>query len=142
MNPVQRPLNALRWEGVREAGLRWRHGHGMRASVRLGYDGHVHVLGNADGTWRLRLELEQLGAGEMVGIGSVWSALNAPHDGLTADVILSGRVDARGIARIVLTPIAAESLATVSLVVQLFDGRSDVQDPIISSVLEVHGLPI
>ncbi len=112
-----------------------------RPSVRLGYDGHVHVLGNLDGTWRVRLELEQLGAGEVVGVGSVWRALDAPQDGLTANVILSGRVD-DGIARIALTPIASGGPARVTLVVRLFDGRSDVQDPIISSVLEVHGLPM
>jgi hypothetical protein len=78
----------------------------------------------------------------VVGVGSVWSALDAPHDGLTANVILSGHVHEHGIATIELTPIASGGPAPVALVVRLFDGRSDVQDPIISSVLEVHGLPI
>jgi hypothetical protein len=110
--------------------------------IRLSYDGRTHVLGNEAGTWEIRLELEQLGAGEIVGVGSVATALDAPHDGLVAEVILSGRVDRQGTARVVLTPLAPGALTTVSLVLRLADGRIDVQDPIVSAVLEVRGLPV
>jgi hypothetical protein len=108
--------------------------------VRLGYEGQRHFLANAAGTWEVRFELDQLAAGEIVGVGSVWRAHDGPYDGLVTDVTMSGHVDQRGIARIVLSPIGTASAAIARLVVRLFDGRSNVQDPIISSVLEVEGL--
>lgn len=112
------------------------------ARVRLVHDGRTHEIGNAAGSWSMRLELEQLGAGELIGIGSVATALDAPHDGVVAEVIVSGRVDGEGMARLVLTPLASGSLVTVTLVARVRGGRADAQDPVLDAVLEVHGLPV
>ena len=109
--------------------------------IHLSYDGRTHVLANAASTWEIRLELEQLGAGEVVGIGSVATALDAPHDGVNAEVILSGRIDPHGVASIVLTPLAASSRPPITLIVRVLSGRLEGHDPIITHVLEVRGLP-
>ena len=109
--------------------------------IRLSYDGRTHVVRNAAATWEIRLELEQLGAGEIIGVGSIATALDAPHDGMVAEVIASGRVDRQGTVRLLLTPIARGALATVSVVLHLVAGRGDGLDPIADAVVSVEGLP-
>jgi hypothetical protein len=108
--------------------------------VRVAYDGRVHRLRNDARTWDILLELEQLGAGEIVGIGSLTTALDAPHDGVTAQVIVSGRVRADGTGVIGLTPLAPGGGATITLTVRLA-ARVDGQEPTIAEVLGVEGLP-
>ncbi len=119
-------------------------GAGMVAGsgIRMSYDGRTHVLGNEAESWEIRLELEQLGAGEIIGVGSVATARDAPHDVPVTEVILSGRVDRQGTACVVLTPLVPGALAVVTLVLRLVGGRMDVHDPIVSAVLEVRGLPV
>ncbi len=108
--------------------------------VQLRYDGRVHTLRNAAGTWDLRLELEQLGAGEVVGIGDVTTALDAPHDGMTARVIASGRIRPDGTGHLGLTPLAAGGRPTIELTVR-FAPRADGQEPVIAEVTAIAGLP-
>ena len=88
------------------------------------------------------MRAEQLGAGEIIGVGSIATALDAPHDGVVAAVIASGRVDRQGTARLLLTPIAHGALATVGVVLRLIAGRGDGQDPIADAVVSVEGLPL
>ena len=104
--------------------------------IRLRYDGHLHTIRDAAGTWDLRLELEQLGAGEIVGVGSV----TAPHDGVTAHLIASGRIGPDRTGRIELTPLAGGGRAAIVLSVR-FAPRIDEQEPVVSEILEVVGLP-
>jgi hypothetical protein len=111
------------------------------AGVRLSYDGRTHVARNSAGTWEIRLELEQLEVGEIIGVGSIATALDAPHDGLVAEVIASGRVDREGRVRLHLTPIAVGSTAAVFMVLRLAPGHGDGRDPIADAVISVEGLP-
>jgi len=108
--------------------------------VSLRYDGHLHTIRNAAGTWDLRLELEQLAAGEIVGVGSVTTPLDAPHDGVTARLIASGRVGTDGTGVIELTPLAAAARNVIVLAVR-FAPRIDEQEPVVSEVLAIQGLP-
>lgn len=112
------------------------------SGLRLSYDGKMHVVRNAAATWEMRLEIEQLGAGEIIGVGSIATALDAPHDGMVAEVIASGRVNRQGTARLLLTPIARGALTTVTVVLHLLAGRPDGQDPIVDAVVSVEGLPV
>jgi hypothetical protein len=139
MNPVQRRLNAFSAGGSPE--MQDAVEIQSATAVRLSYDGRTHVVRNAAATWEIRLELEQLGAGEIIGVGSIATALDAPHDGIVAAVIASGRVDREGTARVRLTPIAAGSLATVAVVLRLAAANGDSQDPIVEAVVSVEGLP-
>lgn len=80
-----------------------------RASVCATTDTYVPSA-TLRGAWELRLELRQLAAGEIVGVGSVTTALDAPHDGVTSSVRFAPLVDE--------------------------------QEPIVSEVLAVAGLPV
>jgi hypothetical protein len=108
--------------------------------VSLRYDGHLHTIRNAAGTWDLRLELEQLGAGEVVGVGSVTTSLDAPHDGVTARLIASGRIGSDRTGLLELTPLAAGGQSVIVLSVR-FAPLIDEQEPVVSEVLAVRGLP-
>jgi hypothetical protein len=140
MNPVHRRLNAFSAGGFAR-GMQDAVENHTRTAVRLSYDGRTHVVRNAAATWEMRLELEQLGAGEIIGVGSIATALDAPHDGLVAEVIVGGRVDHEGTARLHLTPIAAGSTATVTVVLRLAEGHGD-RDPVVDAVVSVEGLPV
>lgn len=108
--------------------------------VWLRYDGHLHTIRNAAGSWDLRLELEQLGAGEIVGVGSVTTPLDAPHDGVTAHLIASGRIGPDRTAVLELSPLGAGGRAVIMLSVR-FAPRIDEQEPVIAEVTAIEGLP-
>lgn len=108
--------------------------------VSLRYDGHLHTIRNAAGTWDLQLELEQLGAGEIVGVGSVTTPVDSPHDGVTAGLIASGRMQPDGTGVLELTPLAAGVRGLIVLSVR-FAPRIDEQEPVVSEVLAIQGLP-
>ena len=108
--------------------------------VRLRYDGHLHTIRNAAGSWDLQLELEQLGAGEIVGVGSVTTALDAPHDGVTAHLIASGRIGPDRTGVLELSPLGAGARAAIVLSVR-FAPRIDEQEPVIAEILAIDGLP-
>jgi hypothetical protein len=106
----------------------------------LSFDGSAHFLTATGGAWEVRFELEQLGAGELLGVGSVWTPAHPGHPLLGSEVLVSGRVDEHGTATLFLVPIAASTQAPVTLLVRMAE-RSDVQDPLVSEVLDVQGLP-
>jgi hypothetical protein len=109
--------------------------------VRLQYDGRVHALRNLSGTWDVRLELEQLGAGEIIGVGSVSTPMDAPHDGITGRVIVGGQLGPDGTGVLALTPLAAGGRAAVTMTVR-FAPRLEGQEPVIAEVLAIEGLPV
>ncbi|MEO6027848.1 MAG: hypothetical protein ABIR79_13365 [Candidatus Binatia bacterium] len=106
----------------------------------LSFDGCRHYLTPVGGAWEIRFELEQLGAGEVIGVGSVWTAARPGEPLRPWEVLVSGRVDERGMATLALVPVAATARSPVRLLVRMA-GRSDGQDPIVSEVLDVQGLP-
>ena len=108
--------------------------------VRLRYDGHLHTVHNAAGTWNLRLELEQLGAGEIVGVGSITAPLDGPNDGVTTHLIASGRIAPDRTGVLELTPLDAGGRTPIRLAVR-FAPRLDDQEPVVSAVLAIEGLP-
>ncbi len=109
--------------------------------VSLRYDGHLHTIRNAAGTWDIRLELEQLGAGEIVGVGSVTTPLDAPHDGVTARVIASGRIGQDRTGVLELTPLAAAGRGVIALAVRFAPRIDEHEEPVVTEVLAIVGLP-
>lgn len=118
----------------------FRVDHCAGTGVSLRYDGHLHTIRNAAGTWDLRLELEQLGAGEIVGVGTVTTPLDAPHDGVTARLIASGRIGPDRTGVLELTPLGTGGHSVIVLSVR-FAPRIDEQEPVISEVVAIEGLP-
>jgi hypothetical protein len=117
----------------------FRVDHCAETGVSIRYDGHLHTIRNAAGTWDLRLELEQLGAGEIVGVGTVTTPLDAQHDGVTARLIASGRMKPDRTGVLELMPIAASGRSVIVLSVR-FAPRIDEQEPVVSEVLAINGL--
>ena len=108
--------------------------------VRLQYDGHLHTIRSVAGTWDLRLELEQLGAGEIVGVGTLTTPLDAAHGGVTARVIARGWIGPDRTGVLELTPLSVGGRAVIILSVR-FAPRLDDQEPIVTEVLALEGLP-
>ncbi len=101
----------------------------------LSYDGRAHLLSCTAGSWRIRMELEELGKGEVIGVGMVWTTT---HDTDT-EVIVSGRIDDQGITVVTLTPVMPCRLDPISLVLRV-ERQPEVHDPIVTEGLEVRGL--
>ena len=106
----------------------------------LSFDGRQHFFTATGGAWEIRFELEELGAGEVIGVGSIWTAVR-PGEALSfAEVIVSGRVNEARRGTLVLDPVEPAAGGPVRLAVRLA-ARSDAQEPIVSEILEVHGMP-
>ncbi len=117
------------------------HNRDEMAAATLSFDGGRHYLTAVGGAWEIRFELEQLGAGEVIGVGSIWTAACPGEPLLASEVLVSGHVDEHGMATLSLVPVAATDRGPVTLLVRM-TGRTDVQDPIVSAVLDLQGLPI
>ena len=118
--------------------------HRVAASGRppsLRHDGVMQILTfstETAGDWHLALELEQLGDGELVGVGNLSSAglVTAADRGF--ELVVGGRGDALGFATLELTPVVDDGGGPLTLFVRLAMPR-DGADPIVVEVLEVEG---
>jgi hypothetical protein len=88
------------------------------------------------GEWQIRLELEQLGAGELVGVGSI-ARTTHPR---VSEVIVGGSLEGDGIARLRLDPIHRDDQAPLALLVRVAS-HPDTADPMVTEVLEVCAMP-
>jgi hypothetical protein len=124
---------------IRAAVEAWPTHEGPDGSV-LSFDGRQHYFTAVGGAWEIRFELEELGAGEVIGVGSIWTAPR-PGDALSSsEVIVSGRVGATRRATLVLDPVSADDTTPVRLAVRMA-ARADGYEPIVEEILEVHGMP-
>lgn len=153
VNPVHCGLNAFRTGGAvrimqnRDDMLAVIRAEVEARAVRegpggstLSFDGRQHFFTAVGGAWEIRFELEQLGAGEVVGVGSIWTPARRGAALSSADVIVSGRVSATRRATLVLDPVVPAERAPVRLVVRLAE-HVESQEPVVSEVIEVHGMP-
>lgn len=111
------------------------------APASLRYDGVMQVLtfrAEGAGDWHLRLELEQLGDGELVGVATLASAalVTAAERGL--ELVISGHSDRQGLATLELRPVVDDGEGPVTLLVRLTT-PPDVADPTVREVLAVKG---
>lgn len=89
-------------------------------------------------TWHLRMELEALGAGELVGVGSL--SVPAEGAGTPAEVLIGGKMEPDGTARLRVVPIGGHDELPITLRVRLVQ-HPDTNEPIVSEVLEAEGSP-
>ena len=88
-------------------------------------------------TWHLRMELEDLGAGELVGVG----LLSMPPEAASpAEVLIGGTTEHDGTVRLRLLPTGAQHELPIRLRVRVVP-HPDTNEPIVSEVLEAEGSP-
>jgi len=94
-------------------------------------------LGNA-GDWIARIELQQPVVGELLGTGSISTAIHSAQYKRTTEVIAAGSLRNDGTAKIKLTPLFEGGDGPVTIIAEVVAGPG-VQWPAITNVLAVKG---
>ncbi len=103
-------------------------------------EGRVQVVtysAPGGGEWEVRLEIEALGAGEVVGVGSIATALPARGHRRSWDVVVAGLLGADGTATLRLEPLDGERHVSVTMLVRV-TSDPDTEDPLVDEVLAVE----
>ena len=111
------------------------------AAPVLGDDGVVQVLtfaADGAGDSHLRLELELLGHGEIVGVATLQPAALVTAAERGFEMVVSGRANEQGLATLVLVPVVDDGDGPVTLLVRLTTAPA-LADPTVSEVLAVEG---
>jgi hypothetical protein len=111
------------------------------APPTLRHDGVRQILTFSTATagdWHLALELEQLGDGELVGVGTLSAAALVTAAERGFELVVGGRANRQGLATLELTPVVDDGGGPLTLLVRLTVPR-DGADPTVASVLAVKG---